>query len=83
MKVLSTGILSIINMKSQNFFNISQLVQNGKIVQNPKDIAAILNQYFVIISSKLMLEFLEQENSHWTIWVETLAPHFSHSYQLS
>ena len=53
MKVLSTGILSIINMKSQNFFDISQLVQNGKIVQNPKDIAAILNQYFVITGSKI------------------------------
>ena len=25
---------------------------------------------------KLMLKFLEQENSHWTIWVENLVPRF-------
>ena len=53
MKMLLTGIRSIINRKSQNFCNISQLVQNDKTVQNPKDIAAIFNQYFVNIGGKI------------------------------
>ena len=53
MRMLSTGIRSIINIKSQNFCNISQLVQNGKTVQNPKDTATIFNQYFLNIGSKI------------------------------
>ena len=63
--MLLTGIRSIITIKSQNFCigNISQLVQNGKTVQNPKDTATVFNQYFVNIDSKID----EQENSHWTI----------------
>ena len=32
MKMLRTGIRSIINIKSKQFYNISQLVQNGEIV---------------------------------------------------
>ena len=43
-------------MKSQNFCNISQLVQNGKNVENAKDIATIFNQYFVNIGSKIDAE---------------------------
>ena len=56
MKMLSTGIRSIINIKSRNFCNISQLVQNGKTDQNPKDTVIILNQYFVNIGSKIDAE---------------------------
>ena len=56
MKVLLTGIESIINIKSQNFCNISQLVQTYKTVQNPKDIATIFNQYFVNFSGKIDAE---------------------------
>ena len=56
MKMLSTDIRSIINMKNQYFCNISQLVQNGMTVQNPKDIATIFNQYFVNIGSKIYAE---------------------------
>ena len=43
---------NVLNIKSQNFCNISQLVQNGKTVQNPKDTATMFNQYFVNIGSK-------------------------------
>ena len=50
--MLSTGIKSIINIKSQIFCNIAQLVQNGKTVQNPKDTTTIFNQYFVNVGSK-------------------------------
>ena len=55
-KMLSTEIRSIINMKSQHFCNISQLVENGKTVQNAKDIVTIFNQYFVNIGSKIDAE---------------------------
>ena len=41
MKVLRTGIRSIVNIKSKQFYNISQLVENCKIVQNSKEIAKI------------------------------------------
>ena len=53
MKMLWTGIRSIISIKSRKFCNISQLVQNGVTVQNPKDIATILNKYFVNIAGKI------------------------------
>ena len=56
MKMLLTGIRSIINIKSQNFCDISQLVQNDKTVQNPKDIANIFNQYFVNFCGKIDAE---------------------------
>ena len=56
MKMLSTGIRSIINIKSQNFCHISQLVQNGKTVHNPKYIATIFNQYLVNIGGKINAE---------------------------
>ena len=53
MKMLWTGIRSIINIKSKQFYNISQLVQNGEIVQNSKEIANIFNNYFVNIAGKI------------------------------
>ena len=53
MKLLWTGIRSIINIKSKQFYNISQLVQNGEIVQNSKEIANIFNNYFVNIAGKI------------------------------
>ena len=56
MKMLWTGIRSIINIKSRKFWNISQLVQNCETVQNPKDIATILNKYFVNIAGKIDAE---------------------------
>ena len=56
MKMLWTGIRSIVNIKNRKFCNISQLVRNGEIVQNPKDIATILNTYFVNIAGKIDAE---------------------------
>ena len=53
MKMLWTGIRSIINIKSKQFYNISQLVQNGEIVQNSKKIANIFNINFVNIAGKI------------------------------
>ena len=53
MKMLWTGIRSIINIKSKQFYNISQLVQNDEIVQNSKEIANIFNNYFVNIAGKI------------------------------
>ena len=53
MKMLRTGIKSIIKIKSNKFYNISHLTQNGKTIDNPKDIARIFNQYFTNIASKL------------------------------
>ena len=53
MKMLWTGIRSIINIKSKQFYNISQLIQNGEIVQNSKEIAKIFNNYFVNIAGKI------------------------------
>ena len=53
MKILWTGIRSIINIKSKQFYSISQLVQNGEIVKKSKEIANILNNYFVNIAGKI------------------------------
>ena len=63
MKMLWTGIRLIINIKSRKICNISQLVQNGETVQNPKDIATILNKYFVNIAGKIDDEILRTRKS--------------------
>ena len=47
MKMLWSGIRSIINIKNKKMFNISQLVQNGKVAQDPKQIAQIFNFFFL------------------------------------
>ena len=51
--MLWIGIGSIINIKRKQFYNISQLVQNGEIVQNSKEIDKIFNNYFVNIAGKI------------------------------
>ena len=56
MKILLTGIRSIVNIESQNFCNSSQLVQKDRTFQNPKDIATIVNQYFVNFGGKIDAE---------------------------
>ena len=53
MKMLWSGIRSIINIKSKKFCNISQIVNNGEFIQNPKEIAKIFNNYFVNIAGKV------------------------------
>ena len=41
MKMLWTSIKAIINIKRNQFYNISHLTQNGKRIDNPKDIAQV------------------------------------------
>ena len=53
MEMLWSGIRSVINIKGKKFFNISQIVNNGEIVQNPKEIAKIFNNYSVNIAGKV------------------------------
>ena len=52
MKMLWSGIRSIISIKNKKMFNISQLVHNGKVVQDPKQIAKIFN-FFINIAAKI------------------------------
>ena len=49
--------------KSRKICNISQLFQNGETVQNPKDIATILNKYFVNIAGKIDAEIPRTKKS--------------------
>ena len=67
-KMLWNGIRSIINVQNSKFNNISQIIQNGQIIKNPKDIAESLNQYFVNVADNIR-KFPEQGNAHLTIWV--------------
>ena len=52
MKMLWSGIKSIINIKNNKFHNISQIVQNGVAINDPKEIAKVFNHYFTNIASK-------------------------------
>ena len=81
--MLSTEIRSVINIKSQNFCNISELVQNGKTVQNPKDIATKFNQYFINIGYKFDAEIPRTTKFSLDYLGRNLGSWFSHSYQLS
>ena len=51
MKMLWSGIKSIINIKNIKFNAISQLVQNGEIIDKPGEMA--FNHYFTHIASKI------------------------------
>ena len=61
--MLWTGIKSIISIKSNKFFNISHLIQNGKTIDDSKDIAKIFNQYFTNIASKIDSEIPQTRKS--------------------
>ena len=52
MKMLWSGIRSIINIKNNKFHNISQIVQNGVAINDPKETAKVFNHYFTNIASK-------------------------------
>ena len=52
-KMLWNGIRSIINVQNSKFNNISQIIQNGQIIKNPKDIPESLNQYFVNVADNI------------------------------
>ena len=53
MKMLWSGIKSIINIKNNRFYNISQIVQNGKVINKPRDMAQTFNHYFANIAVKV------------------------------
>ena len=52
MKTLWSGIQSIINPRQNDSPRFSQLIVDGKKVNDPKSIANTLNQYFVNAHSK-------------------------------
>ena len=52
MKILWSPIGSIINIKTKKFCNVSQLVQNGEIVQNLKELAKIFSNYMITLHKK-------------------------------
>ena len=62
-KMLWNGIRSIINVQNSKFNNISQIIQNGQAVKNPKDIAESLNQYFVNVLAFLFPQLMKQKSS--------------------
>ena len=41
------------NVQNSKFNNISQIIQNGQTIKNPKDIAESLNQYFVNVAENI------------------------------
>ena len=49
-------------LKETNSFSISHLTQNGKRIENPKDIAQVFNQYFTNTAAKMMRKFHLQGN---------------------
>ena len=49
--MLSFGIRSIINVENARLNNMSQIVQDDKIISNLKEIAQSFNQYFVNVAS--------------------------------
>ena len=51
--MLWNGIRSIINVQNSKFNNISQIIQNGQTIKNPKDITESLNQYFVDVAENI------------------------------
>ena len=78
---LWTGIKSIINIKSKQFYNISWLVQNGEIFQNSKEIANIFNNYFVNIAGKIDSEIPRTKKSLLDYLGDKLENHFYFSYK--
>ena len=64
MKMLWTGIKATINIKRNKFYNISHLTQNGKRIDNPKDIAQVFNQYFINIAARIDEKIPRMRKSH-------------------
>ena len=72
MKKLWSGMRSIINVSSKSGYCISQLIQDGKEIDDPKTMANIFNKFFVNVSQKVTsgiprtrkrpLDYLKQRN---------------------
>ena len=69
MKKLWSGIRSIINVSSKSGYCISQLIQDGKEIDDPKTMVNIFNKFFVNVSQKVTrrVEFQEHRNAFWII----------------
>ena len=64
MKNLWTGIKTCINTKSKSSLqNISQLVVNGKIHQDPQQMANVFNDFFVNVSNQVCSEIPRTKKS--------------------
>ena len=66
------GIRSIIKI----ICTISQIVNNGEIVQSAKETAQIFNNYFVNVAGKVESEIPRTKQIHLTILGENLMHHF-------
>ena len=53
MKKLWSGIRSVINVSSKSGYCISQFIQDGKEIDDPKKMANIFNKFFVNVSQKV------------------------------
>ena len=68
MKMLWTGIKSIINVKAKNQISlISHLTDNGSCVHDPVKMANTFNKFFVNVGPNIDNLFLELEKNHLTI----------------
>ena len=79
MKMLWSGIRSIINIKNKKMFNISRLVQNGKVVQDPKQIAQIFNNFFIKVAAQIHSDILRTKKCP----LDYLGCKLEHSFFLS
>ena len=61
--MLWSGIKSIINIKNNKFHNMSQIVQNGVAINDPKKIAKVFNHCFTNIASKVDSEIPRSRKS--------------------
>ena len=66
MKMLWTGIKSIVNVKAKNqVLQISHLLDNGSQTDDPVKIANILNNFLLTLVLMLISLSLEPKNHHW------------------
>ena len=63
MKMLWTGIRSIINVNNTKLNNISQVFQAGKTINDPGEIAKSFNHYFVKLQAIWIMKSFEQKKS--------------------
>ena len=76
MRMLWSEIRSIINIKNKNMFNTAHIVYKGKVVQDPKQIAKIFDNFFINIADKFIQIFQVQESLHLTTMAVNLSTHF-------
>ena len=83
MKKVWSGIRSVINITSKSGYCISQLIQDGKETDDPKQVANIFNKFFVNVSQKVTsglprtrkcpLDYLKQRNDR-SLFLSNVTP---------